>query len=224
MADNKEAIMKIRKIMTLAKNPGTKEEGEAAMLAAQRMMAENNIVEADINVANPTTKEVVEEIGSSNKRPVWWYGNLASILADNFRCYVYIQKIRSRGITSIIFLGLKDDVELVKEVFAYAIKIIDYNSKKYADEHRELGRYAGIKNQYILGFLAGLKAKFNEQVKQNNWGLIVVKDALVVAKHSSLHLGKCNHSRAKIDSNDIARNDGYIHGKQFKPIAGELTQ
>lgn len=223
MTDNKAAIMKIRKVLALAKNPGTKEEGEAAMLAAQRMMAENNIVEADVNVANPIQKEVVAEAGSTNKRPVWWYGNLASILADNFKCYVYIQQFKSTGVTSIMFLGMKNDVELVKEVYAYAIKIIDYNSKKYADEHRHLGRYAGIKNQYIMGFLAGLKVKFDEQVKHNNWGLIVVKDALVEVKFKTMKLGKAPHTRAKVDSNDVARNDGYNHGKQFKPVAGELT-
>ncbi len=221
--DNKEAVIsKIRKVLALAINNPSEEEGENAMLTAQRLMAENNIVSADIKEV-AETKEIIKGVGNSVKKSVWWHGNLALIIANNFRCYVYISKNRSSGTTQTIFLGLKGDVELAKEVYTYAITLIDHTSKKYAQENKHLGTTTGIKNQYILGFLAGLKSKFDEQVKNNNWGLIIVKDTLVTQAHAKLHLGFIKPSRMRASYNDTARDAGYIQGKQFTPIAGSLT-
>lgn len=224
MTDNKEAIIsKIRKVLALATNNSSKEEGENAILIAQKMMIENNIVSSDIKEIQPT-KEVTDEIGYSAKKSKWWHNNLASIIASNFKCFVYIEHLRYLvSITNIKFLGLKEDVELAKAVYLYAITFIDYSSKKYAQEHKENGSTSEIKNQYILGFLAGLRVKFADQIQKNNWGLIIVKDALVITAQKKLHLRSFTSSNARMGFDSNARDAGYTQGKQFTPIMGNLT-
>ena len=224
MINDKEVIIsKIRKVLALATNNPSKEEGENAMLLAQKTMIENNIASSDIKEIS--SKEVVDEAGYSAQKAKWWHGNLAVIIANNFKCFVYIEHLRYPvSITNIKFLGLKEDVGLAKTIYLYAISIIDHTSKKYASEHKGLNSLSQTKNQYILGFLSGLKSKFAEQIQKNDWGLIIVKDALVITAQKKLHLRTSGHSNARMGNDSNARDAGYTQGKQFTPIMGNLTE
>lgn len=131
----------------------------------------------------------------------WWYKNLASIIAMNFRCYPYISNGQS---SSIQFIGLKEDVEIAKGVYLYAVETICYNCDKYVDERKEetTDKPQRIRNAYIFGFLSGLRDKFAEQIKQNQeWGLILVIDPEVNKKVHDMHLVKGRGGRVKVTSN-----------------------
>src|SRR3972149_1093942 len=176
---NPELISKIQKVLALANNNPSAEEGQTAMLLAQKLMMENNITISDISIGEIKTKEVVDQAVEESKMSSWWHQNLAVIIAENFKCTTYISRSHRVGITSIKFVGLKNDVEMARQVYLYAVETVSYNSIKYVSSNKTRISTRGMKNQYILGFLSGLRAKFAEQVKNNNWGLILVKDPAV---------------------------------------------
>ena len=58
--------------------------------------------------------------------------------------------------------------------------------------------FKGIKDDYALGFIAGLKERFNEQIRNNSeWGLVIQKDKIVIDKYKefSKDFGTVNVSK-----------------------------
>lgn len=216
--DKSKIISKISKVLALATNNPIPEEGQAAMLLAQKMMVENNLEFSDI-VVKTHSKEIINESIKESTRILWWYKKLSRIIARNFKCYNYVS-ISYRS-TSIKFIGLKEDVELAKQIFNYATEIISYHYNQYI-KNNKIKSSSGIKNQYILGFLNGLEEKFTEQVKQNNWGLIIVKDSDVTKEYEKLKCRTVN-SNLHLRMDDVRhRMEGHSQGKQFEIISGSL--
>ena len=216
--DKSQIIQKISKVLALATNNPIPEEGQTAMLLAQKMMIENNLEFSDI-VVKTYSKEIINDTIKESTRILWWYKKLSGIIARNFKCYNYIQM--SYQNTSIKFVGIKEDVELAKNVFNYAAEIIPYHYNLYIKQNK-IKSSSGIKNQYILGFLKGLEEKFTEQVKQNNWGLIIVKDSDVIKEYNKLNCKTVNNN-FYINMDDIRhRMEGHSQGKQFEVISGNL--
>lgn len=220
---NSNIIEKIQKVLALASNNPSAEEGQTAMLLAQKMMAENNISMSDVSVTEIKTKEVVDQVVDSSRRMSWWQNHLGGIIADNFKCGIYINKNRREGTTNIKFVGLKNDVELAKQIYLYAVEVISHNYKEYVRKNSDRMFTKGIKNQYILGFLEGLKEKFSEQIKNNTWGLVLVKDQLVDKALKDLNLRKAGKTTININGNELDRYNGYRDGKSFNLISGKLT-
>lgn len=219
-----DLITKIQKVLALASNNPSAEEGQTAMLLAQKMMAENNISISDVSVTEIRTKEVVDQTIEESKMSSWWHQHLSSIISKNFKCAVYISRNRNTGLSGIKFVGLKNDVELAKQIYLYAVETISYNCRKYvSDKKRIVISTKGMKNQYILGFMDGLREKFAEQVKNNQWGLILVKDPIVDEKVKSLNLGKYKNHTINTNGNEQDRYNGYKDGKNFNIISGKLT-
>ncbi len=219
---DKDIIIKIKKVLALSTNNPSVEEGQTAMLLAQKMMMENNITMSDVSVSEIQTKEAIDQIVSSDSRSPWWYQGLASIIVKNFKCFMYISRNRIDRTTSIKFVGIKNDVETARHVYLYAIEVLSYNCKKYMNKNKDRISTNGIKNQYILGFLQGLKDKFEEQVKNNSWGLVIMKDPVVEEAHAKLHL-KSARRNITINGNEQDRLNGYKDGRNFQPISGNLT-
>lgn len=223
MTDNSEIISKIQKVLALASNNPSAEEGQNAMLMAQKMMIENNISMSDVTISEIKTKEVLTQTVEQTKMSSWWHLNLAAIISDNFKCFNYTSRNKYEGITNIKFVGLKNDVETAKSVYLYAIEVVSYNSRKYVSTNKTRISTKGMKNEYIFGFLQGLKDKFAEQIKNNNWGLVVVKDPAVDDVYKSLHLRKGGRRSVTTNGSMEDRARGYTDGKNFQAISGNLT-
>ncbi len=219
---NSDIITKIQKVLALATNNPSIEEGQTAMLSAQKIMLENNTSMSAVD-EKIKTKEVINQPILETKMSKWWHQHLAVIISDNFKCGVYIRRKKSIGITSIRFVGLKNDVETAKQVYLYAVEVISYNCKKYVLQNSDRISNKGIKNQYILGFLDGLKSKFVEQIKNNNWGLVIVKDPVVDSALKDLNLKKGGRRNITTNGNEQDRLNGYKDGKNFNVISGKLT-
>jgi len=220
--NNKSDIVeKFRKVfaLTTSSNEG---EAQAAMLMAQKMMVEYNLSMSDVSMGEINKKEVINESISQSSRSAWWHQHLASIIADNFKCGIYIHRSRSNGITNIKYIGLKNDVEIAKQVYLYAVEAISFSYKKYIRENSYRDNKQGIKNQYIYGYLEGLKAKFAEQVKNNEWGLVIVKDKVVNDAIDNLNLRKGGKRHINTNGNEVDRSSGYEDGKKFNIISGQL--
>lgn len=220
---NQSIIDKIKKALNLANNNPNQEEAENAMLLAQKLMAKHNIEMNQIVLEDKINKEVGHDLAINFvKKMPWWYTLLGNIIADNFKCTLY----HSKGYKSsaLGFIGFKEDIEIAKIILDYAINVIDYNAKKYVKKKQREGWLTrGLRDDYIQGFLAGLKAKFQEQIDKENWGLILVKDEAVIEytnknfKHSKSH-----NSFGNGRGDSEAYNAGYEKGKQFQKPDGHL--
>jgi Protein of unknown function (DUF2786) len=209
-------IKKIQKALALAndnkKNP---EESETAMLMAQKLMAKYQLSMNDVEVADDS-KQAIEGDGTDYTRLQWWMKIVANIIADNFKCYCYLRTSNKKS--KIIFLGLEHDVEICKMVYKFALSSIKYQADNYIRRSGVNGDRAytvAVKNDYIAGYIQGLKDKFKEQVNKEEWGLVLVKDALVEQKFNELKLRSGRASQRSSKGDAEAQMQGYNDGKNF---------
>ncbi|GED69412.1 hypothetical protein BRE01_31140 [Brevibacillus reuszeri] len=215
---NENILRKVRKALALASNNPSEQEAQSAMLMAQRVLAEHGLSIQDVQESeNEQEKNVIHEHATEYGKTIWWKKRLSAIVAENFRCFSYINK-RSNA-SQIRFVGLDSDVSLAIEIFKFACETIQYHLSKYRQELKESGyrkvevTYMG--NDYLKGYLRGLDQKFKEQVEKNNWGLVLVKDALVVQEHESMNLKKSKPTGASFGGNNGAYERGFTDGKSF---------
>jgi hypothetical protein len=209
----KNIISKIEKLLALAGNNPSEAEAQAAMLKAQKLMAEYNLDMAQFKDQPQEKKEAVTEYFQGYHNTGWAI-SLARVICDNFRCNL----LRAAGY-GLVFVGLKEDVAICKAVFTFAAKTLDKNMMKLRRQYRKQGLPTdGISGDYAAGFIAGLKAKYKEQVEENDWGLVLVKDALVEQKTQAIINPK---RKAKAGKNLSRSGDmglytkGYLDGKNL---------
>jgi len=221
MVDEK-LLAKIHNLFKLAEGNSNQNEAQNAMLKAQQLMAKNGIEQSEvIGILKP--KEVLSENITEVGRLSWWEKSLSMIVAKNFRCEIYIHKVRYKG-GSIVFLGLKDDVRLAKMVYNFATAAILNDTVKFVKQYKKnyVVYNVGIKNDFLNGWLKGLDAKYKEQVSQNGWGLILVKDPLVQQELGKIHLRKGQRNSVNRDHNDNAYGKGFENGSKFNSPIGAL--
>lgn len=155
MANTDKIIEKIRKLLALAEDGANTAEGEAAMLKAQKMMAEYGVSVEGGNTPESYTYKIVrcETPGDKGFRIA-----LCAIIANNFRCRALIQD------KTICFLGRSEDADICKAVFEFAYKFAKKNGdREVARARKEHRNTKCVFNSYATGFLAGLKQKLGEQ-------------------------------------------------------------
>ncbi|AMS01090.1 hypothetical protein AR9_g005 [Bacillus phage AR9] len=212
-------IDKIKKALALANDAPNDEEAQAAMLAVQRLMVKHNISMKDVELKDNSEKKVVQDdkVIEPTGRISWWKKQLSAIIAKNFKCEALISKY-AKNKSSITFLGLEEDVIIAKSVFQYAEKVIDKFAKSYVGKVYRSGKSTvGVRNIFINGFLVGLNEKFEEQKNENNWGLVLVKDSLVVQTLEKMNLRKHSSSgiKPKFANDSEAWEAGNKKGKSF---------
>lgn len=221
MAVSEKVMRIIQKSIALATNNSNEHEAQAAMLKAQELMAKHGLSMSDLDVEIPgytNTKEAVETFATQPTKLQWWHKDVAGVIADNFRCYTYWRTSwQFKGRSRLIFMGLKEDTLLAKELYAFAVKAIEFCSISYLDREgiEGLSLRTKVRNDYISGFIMGLRAKFKEQVQQNDWGLVLVKDALVVQKYEEKKLKTDEPSMAGRLGDTAAMAAGYQDGKSM---------
>lgn len=209
----KNIISKIERLLALAGNNPSEAEAHVAMLKAQKLMAEYNLDMAQFQDKPQEKKEAVTEYFKGYHNTGWAI-SLAKVICDNFRCNI----LRASGY-GLVFVGLKEDVAICKAVFTFASNTLDKNMMKLRRQYRKQGLPTdGISGDYAAGFIAGLKAKYKEQVEENNWGLVLVKDALVEQKTQDI----INPKRKARSGNNLNRSwdiglytKGYLDGKNL---------
>lgn len=206
-------ISKIEKLLALAGNNPSEAEAQAALLKAQKLMAEHNLDMAQFQDKPQEKKEAVTEYFKGYHNTAWAI-SLAKVICNNFRCNL----LRSPGY-GLVFVGLKEDVAICKAVFTFASQTLEKNMMKLRRQYRKQGKPTdGISGDYAAGFIAGLQAKYKEQVEENNWGLVLVKDALVEQKTEEIKnpKAKAYSPKAKARSGDAGLYaKGYHDGKNL---------
>lgn len=89
---------KVKHLLALAYDAPSDEEGQTALLMAQKLMVKHNLSLSDVELSQK--KEAIgESVGITAYRLVWWKENLATILGENFRCQVMRRRNAKRRTT-----------------------------------------------------------------------------------------------------------------------------
>ena len=179
-----DKLTKLYNLAESAKKINSLDEANAALKMFRSIIAKHklNINEDDFKKQkeqeeNNERNVVREFLIRFKERRVFWKINLSSVLAKHMRCKTYLNYYKTSNVEykySIIVMGLKEDVEIVKYLFKSFIYIAEKCVKNYCDEFRlviqeEVGKKldtrtrAKIKNDYLEGFIEGLNAALDEQ-------------------------------------------------------------
>jgi len=233
LKEKKESLLeKIKKLLNMANDGrGNTNESQAALLKAQKLMAENGISHTDIEMRINSEIEVTDSSIMGFKNLVWWHGSLGKIICENFKCFCYINQRRNgykELLKSVNFVGFDEDVTVAKEIFYYAIMMIEYHTEIYTInfklENTGTRNMKSIENSFIQGYLNGLHKKFEEQKVQNKkeWGLVLVMDKKVDDYlKSNLNLKQSN-KRVRTNKDMAHYEKGFDEGKKFNIIKGVL--
>ena len=213
---DENVILKIKKLLALS-NSSNENESKNAMLKAQRLMLEHKLTMRDI--------ESHEEINISSEktnirfRVAKWKAELARVIASNFGTKLYYTDCRA-GSKTINFFGKEEDVTLCGIMMEYAVKCIKNDSKKLINKLKKDKRWKHFdraKTDYALGFIQGLKERFEEQLSQNEeWGLVLQIDPIVVEKYEEMSKDwKKVSVTEKFNNNAGIYNRGREEGKKF---------
>lgn len=217
-------IAKVQKLLELAGNNPNENEAQAAMLKAQQLMARYHIEAAQV-----TKKEEVKKVETTiieGNQSTAWAIRLANIITANFRCNLL--RVPGKG---LMFVGLVEDVAIARGVYVFAVQVLEKNMKKLRRQYRKQGLSTdGISQDYAAGFLAGLKKKYDDQVKENEWALVLVKDALVVAETQALispnrkaYQAKEKARRGDANLYAMGYHDGNTLGDNQKALEGAVS-
>lgn len=78
-------VQKIQNLLELAYDAPHDEEGQTALLMAQKLMFKHKLSMSDVT-ATKTKNNIGEAVGTWEYRLPWWQEELAAILGKNFRC------------------------------------------------------------------------------------------------------------------------------------------
>lgn len=230
---SKESIIsKIDKLFKLAGNNPSQAESEAAMLKAQELMLKHGLEGKDIEVKIKELSAEEMVIDQKNKMTKWFESALTRIVAKNFRCSSFTRKRQAYipGTTKIttdkvnIIVGLPSDVEVAHMVTAQAINHLNENVKLYMKLWKihfpatiTCDRKNGepIKNDFISGYIEGLESKFQEQVKDMKFELMIVLPDAVVKHCNGLNLRRSRGTSVSTSGLDGAKDAGRDVGRSF---------
>lgn len=209
-------IDKVKKLLSLA-NEGSNnslEEAQSAALMAQKLMSKYGIKDVNIDDSDTESDSIeVERVSVEDSRK--WYRMLASIVANNFRCKVFIEK-STDSTTHICFVGKDSDTSIASEVFNFLYSFIKKHANSYVYFLRSKGKSTnGIFNAYVSGALKGIKSALDAQCI----ALMLVRDSSVDEKFDEITKGfktkTISLSAKNVNHNDGmgAYNAGYETGK-----------
>lgn len=206
---NTKVIEKIKNLLDLSKSDNMY-EAETALKKAQLIANKEGIELDDVLGYSENKKEVEDSIFDIKQKSVpFWIGSLAVVVAENFKTVAY-QVTRGTG-SQLVIMGLKEDVTMTKYVLQYTIECFEKMFALYHKEHPTGTRSESIKqrNDYHLGFLRGIREAFAENVKE--YGLVLVKDDLVVQRQEELGLKKRQSKTVRsfdMDAIEAGKRDG----------------
>lgn len=216
-------IDKVRKLLSLATSSNAN-EAQSAMLKAQELMIRNGLSMTD--VSDIRDKKVTDSSTNRVGRFPWYAYDLGNVIAENFRCYMVVNS--NKQTRMIRFIGLESDANMAIEVYNFAfhylkeqIKSFKLNFKKEVIfvDNKDLNAYG---NDFARGFINGLRYKFKNQIEEQQWGLVLVKDDAVIKHYNDMKVGTSKNTTVTSAGNDEAWLAGYVVGKDFEMIAGVI--
>ena len=210
---NQKIINKVKGLLDIAKDSNQDEETQTAFLLAQKLMVKYGIKKSSIqDQQRPVEYGVLERCQKLSLLKQ----RLANVIADNFKVlFVRTGSFYPNKHFQYNFYGYSNDVELAKNIYFLAVKIIQYRTKKYLNNYylktgvarnRKLTSF--LKRNYIHGFIIGLETRLNDQTKK--YDLMVKPD-----KELFKRLGPARPKNTKVSYNYKSKSfkkgftDGY---------------
>lgn len=165
-------ILKVQNLLELAYDAPNDEEGQSALLMAQKLMVKHNLAMSDIQKIHKNN--IGETVAASEYRMVWWKEKLAGILGANFRCKVIRQRKVDEGITKMFFFGYDSDAEFCTKVYEGAVLYLEYRLKRLFPTITK-ARWKDYKKSYLFGFLTGLNERFEKQTQSSEEFALMVQ-------------------------------------------------
>lgn len=216
-------IEKIQNLLELAYDAPNDEEGQTALLMAQKLMVKHNLSMSDIEVQQ-ANQAIGETIGTEEYRLPRWQVKLAAILGENFRCQTLRRRDRTKGVTQIIFFGYQSDAELCTKVYEGAILYLKYRLKRLFPTIPK-AYWKDYKKSYLLGFLEGLNYRFKTQLRSSNEFALAVQIPNKVLEEQKRRLGNLKTKTVRLTIETIdhdAYTMGHKHAKETKLMPDEL--
>lgn len=215
-------ILKVQNLLELAYDAPNDEEGQSALLMAQKLMVKHNLAMSDIQKIHKNN--IGETVAASEYRMVWWKEKLAGILGANFRCKVIRQRKVDEGITKMIFFGYDSDAEFCTKVYEGAVLYLEYRLKRLFPAITK-ARWKDYKKSYLFGFLIGLNERFEKQTQSSEEFALMVQVPAEVLEEQYKRMGKLNERSTKIPIQKVdleAYSVGLEHAKETKLMTDEL--
>lgn len=217
--ENEKTIEKIKNLLQLANDNPSDEEGQTALLLAQRLMLKNNIALEQVEQFDePQPFETSQAVGKEAGRIFWWERDLGCILAANFRCFCINQRDRVSNRSRIIFFGEKQDAELVSKIFEAALLYLRYRLDRLPS------RETSYKNSYLCGFLTALKERFEEQVEEYSLMVLPSEQTKNALNDAFQNIKTEKVEKPEHDFDLEAYNEGRFHGKHAKIMPDEILE
>ena len=206
MTAKDQMIEKVKKLLALgdtSKN-SSDEEAKSAILMAQKLMAKYDISVEEVE--EPEEQEYSHE-ECEHKWDYAYRIPLAHILAENFRCMLYVRDKR------IVFMGHPADAKICKATFEFAYSFIMRRGSSIYNKRYSMGLTTkGVFNSYATGFLSGLREAFDVQCR----ALAIVTPPDVVEKFNEMSKGWSTKNSKRIEAVDAESwREGKKDGKSF---------
>lgn len=195
-------IGKIEKLFALANKNTSAEEAQAALLKAQRLMAEYNIEAKALGIEK--TARIVEKYTTVKRKK--YNIILAGIIAESFACKMYLH-----GDVIAVF-GKQEDVEAAAASIEFISRIMHKQALKAVREAGYIPNRAGSNvpyNSYCVGFCLGVKNKTDSQTTALQ---IVVSQKVEDAFANRFNGCKVRYFRRTEYRHDDAYDNGYADG------------
>lgn len=227
MSKTPEKILeKIRHLLSLAEDGKNDEESQTALLMAQKLMVKYKISQDQVSKEHP--EEIQLKSLSVYKRLYWWEKTLAGIIADNFRCMLYVQSNKLPHQSSIqrkiVFMGYPEDIELAYEIYHLAAEAIRYYAKIYLTDPKRQQENIPEKDRrkaYYLGFLDGLAEKFKQQqadlqAENERYALVIQTPQAVKEKFNREVKGSLAFNQPVYAETSQSYRTGYRQGRRVE--------
>ena len=178
-------IEKIKNLMELAQDNPSDEEGQTALLMAQKLMLKHDIHLSQVETHDEPEKfETGVSVGKSGKRVAWWEKEVSVVIATNFRCYVINQRNPYLRSSEILFFGEKEDSITAAKIYEAALIYLRYRLKRLPIKTPE------FKNSYLMGFIISLQERFEKQVEEFGLMILPKKEVLEELQKEFTNLSK----------------------------------
>lgn len=214
---------KIKKLLALSTSPN-EYEAKAALLKARKLMADYKLSINDLQPNFSDKEELIKEfcgiLFTMSADP--WKGTLAKIIGDAYCCSTFLGHIHRKRTYTIGFIGLKEDYEICKAVYCYAVNFVENEASKIRKSLSPRCSAKEIRNltiAYGQGFCIGIRENFEEQIASHKkYALILQKPQKVLEEELKLkHLKNPPKAKFLEGGNDIKEQviKGMQDGKNF---------
>ncbi|WP_243249034.1 MULTISPECIES: DUF2786 domain-containing protein [Clostridium] len=208
-----KVVEKIKKLLALSES-SNEHEAKVSLLKAQELLAKHKLSLKEVKEFKIYNNSIKEKVSTVSFTKAKWKAKLARVIADNFGCYYYFKTRRSH---TIAFFGREEDTLVCNIVLEYAVDCINSSVRKLRYRYSRDGYSTkGLENDYALGFIKGLNKMFEEQKRSNQeWGLVLVKDAEVVEAHENIKFKGSVDTKTQFEGYSEVYDQGYKDGEDF---------